>query len=374
MGNQKNKKLVLLTAIVVFGLFQTCKARSAIEENTVSKNIVLSKSLEMIFLKTKTTCFGRYAMNIPQEAELIFGEVSLPSTIGIRTDGLEGRDKQVLEDIEQIKLKNPTSEILYSGKGPLEESWQIQYFNNKYAKESGDTDFNTYITKGKFTFTLGDSTPEGKSRIDTATKQIVRANSLRLREEGEIPTEPGNCIPYGFIKQSNYDEQEMIDAGLYFPSFPDVTFSVSSNKNAYMDYSSELYEKMHTELSLLGRIDIAKKRQGKNYPSRTLLREGKRQVQHWQGEESLIRRIDGAHDFEWTLVGKPRDVAYPSVLVAHMYTKVAHNTVGAAKTASLTDEEAIALWDKLLSSLKFRVKVPGAPPGSYYIDPDKPAQ
>ncbi|OYO27799.1 hypothetical protein CD932_21980 [Janthinobacterium sp. PC23-8] len=131
---------------------------------------------------------------------------------------------------------------------------------------------------------------------------------------------------------------------------------------------------MHNELSLLGRIDIAKRRQGKNYPSRTLLREGKRQVQHWQGEESLIRRTDGAHDFEWTLVGKPRDVAYPSVLVAHMYTKVAHNTVGAAKAASLTDDEAIALWDKLLSSLKFRVKVPGAPPGSYYIDPDKPAQ
>ena len=57
-----------------------------------------------------------------------------------------------------------------------------------------------------------------------------------------------------------------------------------------------------------------------------------------------------------------------------MYTKVAHNMVGAAEAASLTDEEAIALWDRLLSGLKFRVKVPGAPPGSYYIDPDKPAQ
>ncbi len=114
--------------------------------------------------------------------------------------------------------------------------------------------------------------------------------------------------------------------------------------------------------------------QGNNYPKRTLLREGKRTVQHWQGEESLIRRTDGVHDFEWALVGKPKDIANPSVLEAHMYTKVAHNMVGAAEAASLTDEEAIALWDKLLSSLKFRVKVPGAPPGSYYIDPDQPAQ
>ena len=42
-----------------------------------------------------------------------------------------------------------------------------------------------------------------------------------------------------------------------------------------------------------------------------------------------------------------------------MFTKVEYNTVGAAKSASLSDDEAVALWDKLLSGLKFRVKVPG---------------
>jgi hypothetical protein len=51
-----------------------------------------------------------------------------------------------------------------------------------------------------------------------------------------------------------------------------------------------------------------------------------------------------------------------------MYTKVEHDTVGAAHAASLSDDEAVALWDKLLSGLKFRVKVPGAPEGSYFID------
>jgi hypothetical protein len=67
------------------------------------------------------------------------------------------------------------------------------------------------------------------------------------------------------------------------------------------------------------------------------------------------------------MVGKPRDVANPSEFGAQMYTKVEHNTVGAAKAASLSDDEAVALWDKLLSGLKFRVKVPGAPPGSSYL-------
>ena len=107
------------------------------------------------------------------------------------------------------------------------------------------------------------------------------------------------------------------------------------------------------------------------YPHRTVLREGKRDVQHWHGEESLIKRKDGTHDFEWALVGTPRDVANPSDFSAQMYTKVEHDTVGAAEAASLSDDEAVALWDKLLSGLKFRVKVPGAPQGSYFIPPGK---
>ncbi|MGK5056150.1 T6SS immunity protein Tli4 family protein [Janthinobacterium sp. LB2P49] len=375
MLNKKKKVLFLFTTIVVLGLFQPCKAQSAIEENAVSENIALTKRLEVLFLQTKLACFGRYSLRIPQEAELISGGVSLPSTIGIRTDGLAGRDIQVLEDIEQIKFNNPTSEIIYNGAGPIEDSWQIQYFENEYTKKEGDTYFNTYITKGNITFTIGDSTPEGQTKQSAEQKQVVRAKNLHLRKEDDIPSEPGNCIPYGFIFNNSYNEQEIVNTGLYLPSFPDVTFSVSSNKNAYGDYSpAEFERKVRGDLSLIHRIQQAKDRQGNRYPKRTLLREGKRNVQHWQGEESLIRRTDGVHDFEWALVGKPRDVANPSVLEAHMYTKVAYNTVGAAKAASLTDDEAIALWDKLLSGLKFRVKVPGAPPGSYYFDPDKPAQ
>jgi hypothetical protein len=106
--------------------------------------------------------------------------------------------------------------------------------------------------------------------------------------------------------------------------------------------------------------------QGVLYPKRDVLREGKRDVQHWKGEESLIRRPDGTHDFEWAFVGTPTDVANPSEFHAAMFTKVEANMVGAAKAASVSNDEAVALWDKLLSGLKFRVKVPGAPEGSYF--------
>ncbi|MGK5031602.1 T6SS immunity protein Tli4 family protein [Janthinobacterium sp. MDT1-19] len=374
--NNKIEKTIFLTITVITMVFLSAYAKkNSAKEIIMPENFKLSKRLDALFLKTKIVCFGRYALEVPQEAQLISGGTTILSEIKTIPGGITEKNERIEEEIEKIKKSDPTSEITYNGKGPIENSWQLQYYDGKFSKEDGDLFFKTYVIKGNHIFILDGSTRKGETIADSTRNQMVRANNLRLRDENEVPKEPGYCIKNGFMIDNKYDSQEMADAGLYFPSFPDVTFSITANKNAYGDYPPAEYDaKVREKLSLLARIQEAKDQQGKNYPPRTLLREGKRDVQHWHGEESLIRRNDGVHDFEWTLVGTPRDIAYPSVLEASMYTKVAHNMVGAAAAASLTDEEAIALWDKLLSGLKFRVKVPGAPPGSYYIDPDKPAQ
>ena len=43
---------------------------------------------------------------------------------------------------------------------------------------------------------------------------------------------------------------------------------------------------------------------------------------------------------------------------------MADNKVGAALYSALSDEQAVALWDRLLENIKFRVAVPGATPQS----------
>ncbi|PVX37133.1 T6SS immunity protein Tli4 family protein [Janthinobacterium sp. 78] len=374
--NNKIKKIIFLTITVIAMAFLSAHAKKNADKETIMLgNVKLSKRLEVLFLKTKIVCFGRYALEVPQEAQLISGGTTILSEIKSIPGGITEKNERIEEEIEKIRKNDPNSEIIYNEKGPVENSWQLQYYDGKFSKEDDRLIFKTYIIKGNYIFILDGSTRKGETIADSKRNQMVRANNLRLRDENEVPKEPGYCVKNGFMSDNKYDSQEMADAGLYFPSFPDVTFSITANKNAYGDYPPAEYDaKVRGKLSLLARIQEAKDQQGKNYPPRTLLREGKRDVQHWHGEESLIRRTDGVHDFEWTLVGTPRDIAYPAVLEASMYTKVAHNMVGAAEAASLTDEEAIALWDKLLSGLKFRVKVPGAPQGSYYFDPDKPAQ
>jgi hypothetical protein len=348
--------------------------RYSYKENAVPAPVKLSPRLEALFEKTKVLCFGRYAIEVPHEAQLIAGNATFGASISIISGGIEKAKRTAEEKIAKLKRNNDTADIIYNGPGPVEDSWQLRYYESENAKKFKLYFFSTYVSVGDITFVLGDAIEDGETESMAIARQDTQARSLRLRAAEEVPTEPGFCIEHGFMAGDRYGDSEQVNAGIYLPSFPDVTFSVSSNQNAYGDYDKAEFEMKRNELSLLARIKGAQDMQGILYPKRDILREGKRNVQHWKGEESLIRRPDGTHDFEWAFVGTPRDVANPSEFGAAMFTKVDANMVGAAKAASVSNDEAVALWDKLLSGLKFRVKVPGAPEGSYFFSNGNPSK
>jgi len=359
---------LLAVLLMVFAFFLQTPRSYAYKEIAVPEQVKLSPRLRTLFNKTKILCFGRYAIEVPEEAQLIMGSVTFGSSVEVMPGDMGDAKRRAEEKIRKLKWEDDTAESTYLGPGPIVDSWQMRYFNDKYHKRDNAIFFETYIVKGGGVFILRDANEEGETESSAIARQIERAKSLRLRGDNDVPAEPGFCIERGFMSGDHSYGQEEVSAGIYLPSFPDVAFSVSSNKDAYMDYKKERFEEMkRNELPLLARIRGAQKIQGASYPERDVLREGKRDVQHWNGEESLILRPDGVHDFEWAFVGTPGDVANPSEFGAAMFTKVEHNMAGAAKEASVSNDEAVALWDKLLSSLKFRVKVSGAPEGSYYL-------
>lgn len=367
--NRYLKCAVFLSLILMGAAFFFQPTRSyAYKESAVPEPVKLSPRLRAIFEKTKILCFGRYAIEVPEEAQLIIGDGTFRSSFEVVAGTLAEAKRRADNRIGKLKWEDDTAESTFRGPGPVEDSWQMRYFENKYYKEDNALFFETYIARDNRIFILGDAAEKGETESLVAARQVAWANSLRVRADNEVPPEPGFCVEHGFMLGDRYDYQEQINAGIYLPSFPDVAFSVSSNKDAYMDYDKARFEEMkRNELPLLARIQSAQKIQGASYPKRDVLREGKRDVQHWKGEESLFVRPDGVHDFEWAFVGTPGDVANPSELHSAMFTKVEHNLVGGANKASISNDEAVALWDKLLSSLKFRVKVPGAPEGSYYL-------
>lgn len=354
------------TIVAVFLLLSMVACdRSQSAEFSVPGSIILGSKLSRLFENSKLVCFGRYVLSVPVETTLIWGSASFPSRIDSFQGGTEEMKSRVEADIDKLRAQYKTFDLTFNGPGPVPDSWQIRYYEDSASKRFDLHSFTTYVLKKDRIFILLDSAGV-KTEDEAVTRQARLASGLRLRQEDEVPLEPGYCMEHAFVASSDYSDQEMVNVGIFLPSLPDVTFSISSNKDAYADYPKAEFERMKKEeLSLLSRIRQAQQEQGLSYPHRTVLREGKRAVQHWEGEESLIKRTDGVHDFEWGFVGTPIDVANPAELIVNMYTKVEHNTVGAAKTASVNDEEAVALWDKLLSQFKFRVEVPGSPTSSY---------
>jgi hypothetical protein len=367
--------LLLLAAVLVTMFAYTHNAfgsRYSYKETAMPEHVEMSARLQRLYSKTKLLCFGRYAIEVPAEAQLTYGRVGDVDIVSDRPNNME---EIATTKLAKLKREDNSMEEIYNDKGPVPDSWQIRYFPNESWKERGALMYVTYIHKGDHIFSMDDVVlHDDKDATQVAKRQRSFVDRLRLRVEGDTPRDPGFCIPHAFLAESAYANQEMDSAGLFIPSLPDVSFSVHSNKDAYADYDKNEFETVwRSKLSLIGRINEAKKDQPLTYPSHTLLRQGKRDVHHWHGEESLIKRKDGSHDFEWALVGTPRDVANPSEFNAVMYSKVEHNKVGAAREASLSDDEAVALFDRLLAGFKFRVQVPGAPAGSYYFPVDSAA-
>lgn len=310
----------------------------------------MNQRIEQLFARPKLLCFGRYVLEVPQDATLIWG------TDDFETFPNRAKDlKQIVEaKRDEILAKRKTALINHFGAGPAANVMWIRYYADAAAKQVGLEGFQIYHIVGPHIFRWQSGTDESvNSTVESITqKTIFLASNLRPMVPSEVPKEPGLCLEYGFLRNAPYDKQEYFATGLLLPTLPDVTFSVESNKNASTKGSNG-----H---SLLKQINDRRNELGESYPKIVTLREGKRTVHGWAGEESLVRRADGTHDFEWKFIGETGNVAKPAMLDVTMYSKVKANRVGAASAASVNDDEALALWDKLLEGLKFRVAVPGA--------------
>lgn len=323
----------LAVLVLVSGVLAGCQPYSY-KERGVPSPVEMSAQLTTLFAKTKQLCFGRYVLEVPLESRLVWGFQDVPEKIEVReNDAL--LLKQAAENFRnRVLAKDETAEITYFGAGPSSNSIQITYFDNDVGKRYKAQQGYSFIASGKHLFEWGGT---------IANRSLIP--KLRARDSDTVPTTPGICIDLGFIPDDSGSFQEIVSAGIYMPSMPDVSFSVLSHKHASLSGEHNLIASILSQKLLLGL----------KYPDLTTLRQGKRTVGIWKGEESLVRRKDGTHDFAWKVIGQERSTLHPAVLEAKMYTKVRANRIGAADQASLTDDEAIAVWDKLLDSLRFRV-------------------
>ena len=192
-------------------------------------------------------------------------------------------------------------------------------------------------------------------------KQIQALNTvarhLRLRADTEVPTEPGTCIDGGFVNWQ--PEFQRTSLGVRLKEFPDVHLSIVAVKKHALTGSSPLESRLKK-----AEEDAQKHGMGELYARIKVFRRGPRQLNGWAGFEALARKPaygdnTEAHEFLFYSVGVPKDPLHPELDV-QLNTGV-KDDLNANTPPSLTDEEAVALWDKLTNSIRVRPTNPVKP-------------
>jgi hypothetical protein len=351
------KRRLILTGLAGFiaaaGLYLVLHHQAYSYEDTgVPTQTEMSPRLEKLFAKTKAICFGRYVLDVPEEAQLILGYQEMPAKI-ITHENAAGKEKDLVEGFRKKKLiERPEAEFTSLLPGPVPNSLLLRYFASPYLKSVGGEGIRSFVPAGNHVFEFGWGSGDEESADKIISQSADIARNLRARDNAEVPKGPGVCIDLGFIAETTGKFQEIFSAGVHFPSLPDVNFSVMSNKNASTDGPNGV--------GIIARHEAAMRDQGVVFPTDaelSRLRIGKHIVNGWNGEEVLLRHNgkDGVmiHEFMWEVIGKTGELRHPASVDINLDTGVDANTKYATK-GSLTDDEAVALWDKLLASLRFR--------------------
>jgi hypothetical protein len=352
-------KRLLLAPIAAVPLLITACDHNPKEWKTPNMTAITPR-LEPLFEKTKTVCFGRFMIDIPASAIVVWGEVDVPLGVSIYTNGADEVKTLAQKFIDELK----SEKAIYLNNIPLlisvddlrqPEGKIVTGFEGFEAMR--ELKINGYFRLNNDGVVI-DARPLKEDKDGTIADIKSMARRLRQRAENEVPTEPGNCVENAFLPDSPDDEKnhpgELISIGFRLKEFPDTHLSIQTHPSNPHDPESTSLKRQWKRI----KEDPATPEEKQALAKIKYFRESTRQIRNWDtGYEVLVRNPDeenvhSYHDFEVRFTGVPHDPFKPYVDI-QLQTGVADNAAGATK-ASLTDEEAIAVWDRITSTIRVR--------------------
>jgi hypothetical protein len=320
----------------------------------------LTPRLQAMFEKTKTVCFGRFLVDVPASATVAWGDVSVPLGVEVYPDGVDEVKELEQKFIDKLKSekninKNYVPLLLAIDEMSQPEGKIVTGYEDFESLD--DLKINGYFRMNKDGVVI-DSRPMRDEKDETIAEIKGIARRLRRLPENEIPTEPGNCIEYAFLPDDPAADKahlgELIRIGFRLKEFPDTHLSI------FVGPSNPHYGESDSLKWQLEQLEKRLKAEDPNHPrlKTRYLRRGDRQIHDWVGGfEALSHTPDQPeahpiHDFGMDFRGVPSD-PYKPYLDIRMQTGVFDNVAGATN-ASLTDEEAVAVWDRITSTIRVR--------------------
>jgi hypothetical protein len=337
-------KTIFLLAMV---FLNACGSAESITKPNMA---TLSLRLQSLFAKTRTVCFGHFIVEIPATAIVVYGPAWVNSPIVFFPGEADKVAQHVAANLVEVEKHR---DYLEKGSEFLgTESVFGKVIDGAMPGQKlvfGSTDHAThsiysFIPIGKDLFV---QSADGAISKDAEIKNLnTVASHLRQRTDGDIPEEPGTCIDGGFV--SWQPEFEQVTLGIRLKEYPDVHFSIDVVKNQkYLSQSSDLD----------ARLKGAESEGGNWFTRVTFFRRGPRQLGDWKGFEALALKPaqeneKETHEFHFISLGAPNAPLQPRLDI-QLDTGASGHHKGAVRP-SLSNEDAVALWDKLTGSIRVR--------------------
>ncbi len=320
----------------------------------------LTPRLQPMFEKTKSVCFGRFTVDVPASATVVWGSTDVPLGVTIYRDSVDEVKGLAQKFVDELK----SEKAIYLNNIPLlisvDEMRQPEgqivtgYEGFEAMAELKISGFFGLNNDG----VIIDARPLKRQKDEVIADIKSMSRRLRQRADDEAPAEPGNCIEHFFLPDKQNPTQddlmEHIRIGFRLKEFPDAHLSIyvalSNPHDPKGDSLRTQWKRIKEspttpeEKAALAKIDF--------------FRESARQIHDWKtGYEVLLRNPDeehvhSYHDFQAKFTGVRHDPFRPYADI-QFQTGVGDNAAGSTK-ASLTDEEAIAVWDRIISTIRVR--------------------
>lgn len=362
LRNGLAKLLAVLALVGLTGAWAIGEVREKRETAQRDKDEVARMTQKMT-----TVCIGRFLVDLPEEARL---ELARPRIHGLDISSFDEPEADFQARLSQREARLRTAPDRLGGNKNLESVREVRTDHGVVGKifihgrtvtegtQARGLELERYRYEGvsvealvhgkgmSFDLSAADYDPD---KIENLPKLVAK---LVPNPDNRAPTEPGFCIHRAWFRDPlTADQGEQIMMSAQLPSHPDIEFMAilaAGNKPASQ---SLLQRSAETEARL---TPTERKRVSR-------LRAASRSIGGITGDE-LVRRVAEKNDailytFWWEVAGTEDNVFVPHV-VFKMYTGKGDN---GPVPSSLSQEAAMALWDKISSSIRLRPSEPPKP-------------
>jgi Tle cognate immunity protein 4 C-terminal domain/Tle cognate immunity protein 4 N-terminal domain len=295
---------------------------------------------------TTTYCLGRFLINMPAGSTLSggtykydFGQIEKPVAVSLEQFKKELQARE--EKLRSIKHDKEPS-LLRGVEQPTSNTRILAFFKEPYISSGIEIEGYKWIDGTRF-FVKAQADDDRQPRAMIG--MVNRLVPLRPRADTDIPQDPGYCFGGGFIANEKWENEEA-----------SIDVDIAGHPDAFVTVTILPLATRKKDKPLLDRMGGAVQQLGKFATGVQLLRKGERNIGPIKGGQEYLVTVPNsgglrAHSFIWETQGEGTlQDPFISIELATGH----QDDKGNPQQTRLTDEQAIKLWDKIVSSFRLR--------------------